>query len=58
MANGMLANGWAAGPTKAGQNKVVALVGDPKRDGMVDMYVGELLKALEQGRYEVGFIDG
>jgi hypothetical protein len=50
--------GRAAGPTKAAQNIVVGLVGDPKRIGTVDKYVGELLKALEQGRYEIGFIDG
>ena len=50
--------GWAAGPTKAAQNNVVGLVGDGRRIGTVDKYVGELLKALEQGRYEVGFVDG
>jgi hypothetical protein len=50
--------GWSAGPTKAAQNNVVGLVGDVRRIGTVDMYVGELLKALEQGRYEVGFVDG
>lgn len=51
------AKGWNAGPTKAAQNKVVGLVGDVRRIGTVDMYVGELLKALEQGRYEVGYVD-
>jgi hypothetical protein len=51
------AKGWAAGPTKAAQNNVVALVGDKKRTGTVDNYVGVLLKALEQGQYKVGFVD-
>lgn len=49
---------WPAGPTKAAQNNVVGLVGDTKRIGTVDKYVGELLKALEQGRYEIGYVNG
>lgn len=49
--------GWAAGPTRAGgDNLVVALVGDAKRPGSVNDYVGELLKALEQGRYQTTFV--
>lgn len=51
------AKGWATGPTRAAQNNVVGLVGDSRRIGTVDKYVGELLKALEEGRYEVGYVD-
>jgi hypothetical protein len=52
------ARGWAAGPTRAGgDNLVVALVGDAKRPGSANDYVGELLKALEQGRYQTTFVD-
>ena len=52
------AKGWPAGPTRAGgDNLVVALVGDPKRPGTANDYVGELLKALEQGRYQTTFVN-
>lgn len=50
--------GWAAGPTRAGGGDlVVALIGDPRRPGSANDYVGELLKALEQGRYQAGFVN-
>ena len=52
------ARGWPAGPTRAGGgNLVVGLVGDPRRPGSANDYVGELLKALEQGRYQSTFVD-
>lgn len=50
--------GWGAGPTRAGGGDlVVALIGDPRRPGSANDYVGELLKALEQGRYQAGFVN-
>ena len=50
--------GWAAGPTRAGGGSlVVGLVGDTRRPGSTNDYVGELLKALEQGRYQSTFVD-
>jgi len=52
------AKGWAAGPTRAGgDNLVVGLVGDPRRPGTANDYVGELLKALEQGRYQATLVN-
>jgi len=55
-----LQGGASAAPwlTRAGQRKdqIVALVGDPQRPGSANDYVGELLKALEQGRYQASFV--
>jgi len=52
------AKGWAAGPPRAGGGDlVVGLVGDARRPGSTNDYVGELLKALEQGRYQASFVN-
>lgn len=52
------AKGWPGGPTRAGGgNLVVALLGDKNRPGSSSSYVGELLKALEQGRYQTTIVD-
>jgi hypothetical protein len=50
--------GYASGPPRAGGGKlVVGLVNDERRLGPASGYVGELLKALEQGRYQSTFVD-
>jgi hypothetical protein len=45
--------------TRAGsrRDQVVALVGHRNGFGSANDYVGELLKALEQGRYQASFVD-
>jgi hypothetical protein len=44
--------------TRAGnaRDQIVALVGDRKGLGSANDYVGELLKALEEGRYQASFV--
>ena len=38
------------------KHKIIPLVGRSNRPGSANDYVGELLKALEQGRYQASFV--
>jgi hypothetical protein len=51
------ANGRPAGNLKAGSSGVVGLTGDGRLKGPPGRYVDEMLRALAEGRYEVGYVN-
>jgi hypothetical protein len=50
--------GFAPGNLRAGSSGVVGLTGDRRLKGPPGCYVDELLRALAEGRYDTGYVDG